>query len=131
MIFIIFFSLVFITTFALWKYVRLKHDVYEYTEKLDIAINKMLKNEELKTSSYKQDDLWGKIYNRLVRLSHLYTHKNLEISEEKNKLKELVSDISHQTKTPIANIKLYLVTQIRYSKQNTQKYYSVVFKNMW
>ena len=87
---------------------HLKHDVYEYTEKLDIAINKMLKNEELKTSSYKQDDLWGKIYNRLVRLSHLYTHKNLEISEEKNKLKELVSDISHQTKTPIANIKLYL-----------------------
>lgn len=51
MIFIIFFSLVFITTFALWKYVRLKHDVYEYTEKL-------------------------------VRLSHLYTHKNLEISED-------------------------------------------------
>lgn len=108
MIFIIFFALVFIATFILWKYIYLKHDVYEYTEKLDIAINKMLKNEELKTSSYKQDDLWGKIYNRLVRLSHLYTHKNLEISEEKNKLKELVSDISHQTKTPIANIKLYL-----------------------
>ena len=108
MIFIIFFALVFIATFILWKYIHLKHDVYEYTEKLDIAINKMLKNEELKTSSYKQDDLWGKIYNRLVRLSHLYTHKNLEISEEKNKLKELVSDISHQTKTPIANIKLYL-----------------------
>ena len=108
MIFIIFFALVFIATFILWKYIHLNHDVYEYTEKLDIAINKMLKNEELKTSSYKQDDLWGKIYNRLVRLSHLYTHKNLEISEEKNKLKELVSDISHQTKTPIANIKLYL-----------------------
>ena len=51
----------------------------------------MLKNEELKTSSYKQDDLWGKIYNRLVRLSHLYTHKNLEISEEKNKLKCCIS----------------------------------------
>ena len=108
MIFIIFFALVLIASFILWKYLHLKHDLYVYTEKLDIAINKMLKNEELKTSSYKQDDLWGKIYNRLVRLSHLYTHKNLEISEEKNKLKELVSDISHQTKTPIANIKLYL-----------------------
>ena len=67
MIFIIFFALVFIATFILWKYIHLKHDVYEYTEKLDIAINKMLKNEELKTSSYKQDDLCGKIYNRLVR----------------------------------------------------------------
>ena len=107
MIFIIFFSLVFITTFALWKYVRLKHDVYEYTEKLDNTINYMLKNGELKTTPYENDDLWEKIYEKLVRLSHLYTHKTLEISEEKDKLKELVSDISHQTKTPIANIKLY------------------------
>ena len=102
MIFIIFFSLVFITTFALWKYVRLKHDVYEYTEKLDNTINYMLKNGELKTTPYENDDLWEKIYEKLVRLSHLYTHKNLEISEEKDKLKELVSDISHQTKTSIA-----------------------------
>ncbi len=68
MIFIIFFLLVFIATFALWKYIHLKHDVYEYTEKLDIAINYMLKNEELKTSPYEKDDLWGKIYDRLVRL---------------------------------------------------------------
>ena len=108
MIFIIFFVLVIITTFTLWKYIRLKHDVYDYTEKLDTAINHMLKNEQLKTSSYEKDDLWGKIYERLVRLSYLYNHKNLEISQEKDKLKELVSDISHQTKTPIANIKLYL-----------------------
>ena len=88
--------------------VRLKHDVYEYTEKLDNTINYMLKNGELKTTPYENDDLWEKIYEKLVRLSHLYTHKNLEISEEKDKLKELVSDISHQTKTSIANIKLYL-----------------------
>ncbi len=54
MIFIIFFVLVFIAAFALWKYVRLKQDVYEYTEKIDTAINYMLKNEELKTSSYKK-----------------------------------------------------------------------------
>ena len=67
-----------------------------------------MKNEELKTIPHENDDLWGKIYERLFRLSYLYTHKNLEISEEKDKLKELVSDISHQTKTPIANIKLYL-----------------------
>lgn len=106
--FIILFVLVVIVAFTFWKYVRLKHDVYEYTEKLDNAINHMLKNEELKTISYEKDDLWGKIHERLVRLSYQYTHRNLEISEEKDKLKELVSDISHQTKTPIANIKLYL-----------------------
>lgn len=107
MIFISFFVFVIIAAFAFWKYIQLRYDVYEYTQKLDAAINRMLKNEELETVFYK-DDLWGKIYERLVRLSHLYVHKNLEISEEKDKLKEFVSDISHQTKTPIANIKLYL-----------------------
>ena len=48
MFFIIIFVLAFIAAFALWKYVHLKHDVYEYTEKLDNAISHMLKNEELK-----------------------------------------------------------------------------------
>ena len=88
MIFIIFFSLVFITTFALWKYVRLKHDVYEYTEKLDNTINYMLKNGELKTTPYENDDLWEKIYEKLVRLSHLYTHKNLEIMTDESDFKK-------------------------------------------
>ena len=60
MIFTIFFVLVFIAAFALWKYIHLKHDVYEYTEKLDTAINYMLKNEELKTSPCEKDDLWEK-----------------------------------------------------------------------
>ena len=112
------FCVSFYRCFCTLEICSLKHDVYEYTEKLDNAISHMLKNEELKTIPHENDDLWGKIYERLFRLSYLYTHKNLEISEEKDKLKELVSDISHQTKTPIANIKLYLVTQIRYSKKN-------------
>lgn len=107
-IFVILCVSVIVAVFALWKYICLKQDVYDYTEKLDTAINDMLKNEELQISSYEKDDLWGKIYERLVRLSCLYTHNHSEILEEKNKLKELVSDISHQTKTPIANIKLYL-----------------------
>lgn len=107
-IWIIFFLLALIIVFVFWKYVHLKHDIYEYTQNLEVTIARMLKSEELKVQPYKKDDLWGNIYERLVRLSRLYIHKNMEISEEKNKLKELVSDISHQTKTPIANVKLYL-----------------------
>ncbi len=90
------------------KYILLQKDIYEYTKKLDIAINQMLNNEELKSDFSEADDLWGKVYDKLVQLSNMYAHKNLEISEEKNKLKELISDISHQTKTPISNINLYL-----------------------
>ena len=94
--------------FAGWKYVHGKKDIYEYTQKLEAAISRMLKNEELEEVPGEKDDLWGKMYGRLARLSRLYANKNQEILEEKNTLKELVSDISHQTKTPIANIKLYL-----------------------
>lgn len=108
MIFVVFGLLVAISVFVFWKYIHLKQDVYEYTQKLENTLTRMSKNEELEAIAYNKDDLWGKIYERLVRLSYLYAHKNSEISEEKDKLKELVSDISHQTKTPIANIKLYL-----------------------
>ena len=31
-----------------------------------------MKNEELKPSPYEKDDLWEKIYGRLVRLSYLW-----------------------------------------------------------
>lgn len=93
--------------FAFWKSARLKRDIYSYTQKLEAAIDRMLRGEELEAVLCEKDDLWGKISESLVRLSHLYTHKNMEISEEKAQLKELISDISHQTKTPMANIKLY------------------------
>lgn len=97
-----------VIVFLIRKYILLQKDIYEYTKKLDIALNQMLNNEELKLNFSGTDDLWGKVYDKLVQLSNMYVHKNLEISEEKDKLKELISDISHQTKTPISNINLYL-----------------------
>ena len=45
-----------------------------------------------------------------TKLSHYLAMNNAtksELSEEKHRINELISDISHQTKTPIANILLY------------------------
>ena len=97
-----------LAAFLLWKIHMLKQDIYGFTKNLDMALNIMLNGEKLESRPYSEDDLWGMIYERLRALSNMYTHKNKEISEEKELLKELVSDISHQTKTPIANVKLYL-----------------------
>lgn len=63
---------------------------------------------KLDNSICEQDDLWGTVYDKLYRISNLHTRKNQEITSEKENLKELVSDISHQIKTPLSNIKLYL-----------------------
>ncbi len=43
-------------------------------------------------------------WKRFLTASRL---SSIKIEEEQNKIKELVSDISHQTKTPLANIMLY------------------------
>jgi signal transduction histidine kinase len=91
----------------LWKNRCLKHDIYDFTGKLENSLNELLNSRNLNKTICEQDDLWGMVYEKLCRISDMYTHKNQELFKEKENLKELVSDISHQTKTPLANIKLY------------------------
>ena len=91
----------------LWKNRCLKHDIYDFTRKLENSLNELLNSRNLNKTICEQDDLWGMVYEKLCRISDMYTHKNQELFKEKENLKELVSDISHQTKTPLANIKLY------------------------
>src|SRR5699024_3194693 len=110
-----------LAAFLLWKIHMLKQDIYGFTKNLDMALNIMLNGEKLESRPYSEDDLWGMIYERLRELSNMYTHKNKEISEEKELLKELVSDISHKTKTPIANVKLYL-EMMGEDKENIPEY---------
>lgn len=85
----------------------LKRDIYDFTKKLEMSLKELLNDKKLNRVVYEQDDLWGMVYDKLCRISDMYTQKNQELYEEKENLKELVSDISHQTKTPLANIKLY------------------------
>ena len=92
----------------LWKCRDLKRGIYDFSRRLDGTLNRMMDGKRLEAEPYEKDDLWGMIYERLLRLSDMYIHKEKEITEEKETLKELVSDISHQTKTPLANIRLYL-----------------------
>lgn len=96
-----------ITSYLLWKNHCLKRDIYDFTKSLDESLNALQNGTKLNTAVYQKDDLWGKVYEKLCRVSDIYTRQNQEIYEEKESLKELVSDISHQTKTPLANIKLY------------------------
>ena len=93
--------------YLLWKNHCLKQDIYDFTGKLEISLKELLNGKKLDKAVYEQDDLWGRVYDKLCRISDMYTHRNQELYEEKENLKELVSDTSHQVKTPLANIKLY------------------------
>lgn len=68
---------------------------------IDNAINK-----EYMITGYKENML-SSLENKMFRYVNITKSNKESIEKERNKVKALVSDISHQTKTPISNILLY------------------------
>ena len=92
-----------------WKICLLRKEVWQFEEKVEQALDDILSgrgiagdNEEMK------DTLWGKCGEKLARVERIWRKKEEAGLLEKKQMKELISDISHQTKTPIANIRLYV-----------------------
>lgn len=94
-------------TFA-WKYYALRREVYALADGLEQALDCILSEKPLVGLEQMKDTLWSKVGEKLDRVARVWQQKNAETLHEKQQLKELISDISHQTKTPIANMKLYL-----------------------
>lgn len=57
-----------------------------------------------------EENLFCRINHRLVRLYEVMQETRLNTLKEKAELQELISDISHQVKTPIANLKMVNAT---------------------
>ncbi len=55
-----------------------------------------------------EDTLWGKCGEKFWRLYQVWNQKEADALRDKQQIKSLISDISHQTRMPLANMKLYL-----------------------
>lgn len=91
-----------------WKMWRQKKDIYAFTEQLEENLDALLAGEPPKSDQETKDTLAGKINEKLARVHHIQESKEQESLETKEQMKELISDISHQTRTPIANQKICL-----------------------
>ncbi len=89
-----------------WKLYVLKQDIYRFAKQLEESLDDILSGKEPKRDWEDEDSLWGMVCEKLRRVNHVWQRKEEESLSEKNKMKELISDISHQTKTPAANLKL-------------------------
>lgn len=89
-----------------WKLYTLKRDIYQFADQMEKSLDGILSGKEPEKGWENEDALWGKICEKLRRVNHIWQRKEKESLSEKNKMKELISDISHQTKTPVANLKL-------------------------
>ena len=63
-----------------------------------------------KSRFYEKDTLFYKVLHRLSRLYEVLKESRENVSRERSDLKELISDISHQVKTPVANLKMINAT---------------------
>lgn len=99
--------LFFISVFMGIKIWKLKRDVFLFSDRLIRCLNDMTCGREPENIKEEGDTLWNKVYEKLQKLECIWKRESAENLEEKKKMKSLISDISHQTKTPIANIKLY------------------------
>lgn len=94
---------------GLWLRLRRQRaDVEAYAEHIDRALGDLLAERSLDARIAATDDLWGHTNERLLRLSQAQMRRIEALQREQRSLQGLVADISHQTKTPLANIQLYL-----------------------
>lgn len=80
---------------------KIKRTLNNVSNMIDSAINGYI--EETTFDESQASAIEGKLFRYLKANNSV----NSSINEEKDKIKALISDISHQTKTPISNILLY------------------------
>ena len=89
----------------MWK---LKKDVYDFADALERNLDAVIEGREPDETGGMEDSLLGRVNEKLHRVNHILEQKEQETARNREQMKELISDISHQTKTPIANQKIYL-----------------------
>ena len=86
----------------LYKYIVLRGEIRELSDYIDKALDG-----NLEITEFDEKEL-SKIKSKLIKFLYSNQVKEKKISTEKNKTKDLIADISHQTKTPITNLSLYI-----------------------
>lgn len=83
----------------------------KYLDEMLINLSDMLSTisdmEENEIFSIIDDSILSKLQHQTLRLINILKSQNKKMELEKNEIKSLISDISHQLKTPLANLKMY------------------------
>ena len=94
--------LVLIIGIILYKCIVLRSEMSELSDYIDKAFDG-----NLEITEFDEKEL-SKIKSKLIKFLYASQVKEAKINTEKSKTKDLIADISHQTKTPITNLSLYI-----------------------
>ena len=83
-----------------------------FSDALCKLLDDMMSADQAPPQYTEEENLFYKIQHRLSRLYEVLRESKSSIAKERADLQELISDISHQVKTPIANLKMLDATML-------------------
>ncbi|HIQ80520.1 MAG TPA: HAMP domain-containing histidine kinase [Candidatus Scatavimonas merdigallinarum] len=92
-----------------------------FADSLCRTLDDMMDNTARPEMAYEAETLLARICHHLERLYNTMQKNRNTIAKEKDNLQSLLSDISHQTKTPIANLKMLNETMLTRSITREQR----------
>lgn len=91
--------------YGTWRYMRKKF--VRYTEEIEGFIQQIQEGKDLSTEIAYSETLSSKTKQELLRLEEIFRNEQKKAVGQKQEVQQMVSDISHQLKTPISNIVMY------------------------
>ncbi len=86
----------------------LQREIKSVLVRLSDMVASLIDMRETEVFSVLNDDLLSKLQSQVLKLSRMLKLQNTKLLNEKNEIKSLISDISHQLKNPLANLKIYV-----------------------
>lgn len=106
-------GLIFVALVAVWIaiFVRLmRKKLTAFSDRICRTLDGMMNGDTEPQKAIEEETLLAKVNFRLIRLYETLQESRRRIANEKAALQELISDISHQVKMPIANLKIVTST---------------------
>ena len=75
--------------------------------KLSDMLSTISDMKEREVFSQIDDSMFSKLQYQTIKLTKLLKSQNMKIENDKEEIKSLISDIAHQLKTPLTNMKMY------------------------
>ncbi|KAF5056708.1 Adaptive-response sensory-kinase SasA [anaerobic digester metagenome] len=87
--------------------VLIKGKLIAFSDSLNACIDNIVAGKEDVTFDLESETLMGKFNYKLQRLYEIMQNGKRQVQEEKQSIQEIISDISHQVKTPVTNLNMY------------------------
>lgn len=110
---LVYLAVVLLGTFGFLLFVRRKLTLF--SDLLCRVLDSMMSSDEELLQPVDDESLFYKVHHRLDRLYEVLKESKNSVAKERADLKELISDISHQVKTPVANLKMLDATLLEQS----------------